>query len=349
MEPLGEQGFTRRHFLWGATATTACAAIPFPLYAAAAEATPVVHRLSPALDRVIAPGMRPEVIATGIRWAEGPVWLPKESALLFTDPPGNVIRRWTRKGGVTELLRPSGAATFDPKLIREPGANGLALDRSGQLLIADSGNRVLARWDARTGRRTTLLSQYRGKRLNSPNDMHVGVDGAIWFTDPPYGLADGDKSSIKELSHNGVYRWRAGGELVLIDGELTRPNGIALSPNGLRLFVSVSDETAPRIMVYDLDKRGDPRDRQVFFDAGTLKASGLPGLPDGMKIAANGTMFCSAPGGLHVLTPEGEALGLIAHGAPIANCAFGENGRTLFMSANDRVLRLPLLTDTGKA
>ena len=345
MDRIGEQGFTRRRFLGGAAAATACAALP----ASAAEAVPVVHRLSPALDRVIAPGIRPEVIATGIRWAEGPVWLPGERALLFSDPPGNVIRRWTRGGGVTELLRPSGAAVFDPKLIREPGANGLALDGSGRLLIADSGNRVIARREWRTGRRTTLLARYRGKRLNSPNDMHVAADGTIWFTDPPYGLAGGDQSPAKELSHNGVYRWRAGGELVLIDGELTRPNGVALSPDGRRLFVSVSDEAAPRIMAYDLDARGDPQDRRLFLDAGPLKAAGGPGLPDGMKIAADGTMFCSAPGGLHVLTPEGERLGLVAHGAPIANCAFGEAGRTLFMAANDRMLRLPLLMNTGKA
>lgn len=340
----GEQGLTRRRFLSGAAATTACAALP----ASAVETVPVVHRLSPALDRVIAPGVLPEVIATGIRWAEGPVWLPNERALLFSDPPGNVIRRWTREGGVTELLRPSGVAAFDPKLIREPGANGLALDGSGRLLIADSGNRVLARREWRTGRRTTLLARYRGERFNSPNDMHVAVDGAIWFTDPPYGLAGGDQSPAKELPHNGVYRWRPGGELVLIDGELTRPNGIALSPDGRRLFVSVSDETAPRIMAYDLDMRGSARDRRVFLDARPFRAAGGPGLPDGMKVAADGTMFCSAPGGLYVLTPEGERLGLVAHGAPIANCAFGENGRTLFMAANDRVLRLPLLIDTGE-
>lgn len=339
----GEQHLTRRRFLSAAVATTACAAVPVT-----AKAVPVVQRLSPALDRVIAPGVRPEVIATGIRWAEGPVWLPAEGALLFSDPPGNVIRRWARRSGVTEFLRPSGAADFDPKVIREPGANGLALDGSGRLLIADSGNRVLARLDRRTGRRTTLVDRYRGKRFNSPNDMHVAADGTIWFTDPPYGLAEGDSSPAKELPHNGVYRWRAGGELVLIDGELPRPNGLALSPDGRQLFVSVSDEAAPRIMAYDLDARGDPRNRRLFLDARPFKAVGGLGLPDGMKVAADGTMFCSAPGGLYVLTPEGERLGVVAHGAPIANCAFGENGRTLFLAANDRVLRLPLLIDGVK-
>lgn len=324
---------------------TICAALPV----SAAQPAPVVHRLSPALDRVIAPDIGPEVIATGIRWAEGPVWVPRLNALLFSDPPANVIRRWTRRAGVIEWLRPSGAANVDPQVTREPGANGLALDSVERLLIADSGNRALARLDLKTRRRTTLVDRYRGKRLNSPNDLHVAADGTIWFTDPPYGLAQGDRSSVKELPHNGVYRWRAGEELVLVDGELTRPNGIALSPDGRRLFVSVSDGAAPRIMAYDLDARGDPRDRRTFLDARTFNAADGPGLPDGMKVAADGTMFCSAPGGLYVLTPEGEPLGLVAHGAPIANCAFGENGRTLFIAANDRVLRLPLLIDAVEA
>jgi gluconolactonase len=342
---MDEQRFTRR----GLLGTAALAAAGPTLLSFPAGASPTIRRLSPALDRVIAPGTRIEVIATGISWAEGPVWLPQQKALLFSDPPANVIRRWTRRGGVSEMLRPSGAAAFDPELVREPGANGLALDGVGGLVIADSGNRALARLDLRTGRRTTLVDRYRGKRFNSPNDLHVAVDGASWFTDPPYGLAARDDSPLKELPHNGVYRWRPGSEPALIDDQLTLPNGIALAPGGRRLFVSVSDEAEPRIMVYDLDARGHPRDRRVFLDARPLASRGEPGLPDGMKIAADGTMFCSGPGGLHVLTPEGERLGLVTHGAPIANCAFGEDGRTLFLAANDRVLRLPLRIDARSA
>ena len=188
-------------------------------------------------------------------------------------------------------------------------------------------------------RRAPLVDRYRGKRFNSPNDLHIARSGAIYFTDPPYGLVDGTTSPLRELPNNGVYRWTRGGETVLIDGTLSFPNGIALSPDERKLYVSVSDEKAPRIMVYDLDARGLPVGRRLFFDASVLHG---PGLPDGMKVAADGTLFCSAPGGYYLMSPEAEPLARIANGGPIANAAFGEGGRTLFLTANDRVLRLPL-------
>jgi gluconolactonase len=301
-----------------------------------------VQRLSPALDRMIAPDAVIETIATGIRWAEGPVWVEDGQYLLFSDPPANVVRRWRRGAVAAPFLTPSGAAHADPKLVREPGANGLALDRTGALLIANSGGRSIDRVDLKTRRRTTLVDHYRGKRFNSPNDMHVARDGAIYFTDPPYGLAAGDTSRIKELPHNGVYRWRAGGEAELLDGTLTRPNGIALSPDERRMYVSISDEAAPRIMVYDLDAAGRPTASRVLLDAAPLRAAGGQGLPDGMKVARDGTLVTSAPGGITFLSPEGERLGLIANGRAMANCAFGERGQALFIAASDRILRVPL-------
>lgn len=298
-----------------------------------------VHRLSPALDRIVASDAQVETIATGIRWAEGPVWVPSLQALLFSDPPANIMRRWTRASGTSAFLSPSGAADSDPARIREPGSNGLALDGRGRLLICDSGSRALVRLDLATRRRTTLADRFRGKRFNSPNDLHAARSGAVFFTDPPYGLVDGDRSSVKELDHNGVYRWTPDGAVVLIDDTLSRPNGIALSPDERRLYVSVSDPTAPRIMAYDLDRAGRPGRRSVLVDATGWPG---PGLPDGMKVARNGTLFCAAPGGLHIMRPDGERLGLIASSDPIANCAFGENGAALFLAANDRILRLPL-------
>jgi gluconolactonase len=305
----------------------------------AVKFAPGIHRLSPALDRFFAVDTVPETVATGMRWAEGPVWLPAERALLFSDPPANIMRRWTRRDGVTVALSPSGAAGTDPKVVREPGSNGLALDRAGRLIAADSGNRALVRIALATGKRTILASRYAGKRFNSPNDLHIARSGAIYFTDPPYGLADGDRAAAKELPHNGVYRWTPGGRVDLLDATLTRPNGIALAPDERRLYVSVSDEAAPLILVYDLDSAGLPRSRRPLLDAGALTG---PGLPDGMKVAPDGTIFCTGPGGLHVLSPEGERLGLIAVDGPIANCAFGESGGALFLTAGDRVLRVPL-------
>ncbi|WP_086011227.1 SMP-30/gluconolactonase/LRE family protein [Sphingomonas sp. PAMC 26605] len=309
--------------------------------AAALATAPAIRRLSPKLDRIIAPDAVIETIATGIRWAEGPVWVAG-TGLLFSDPPANLMRRWTRAGGTRAFLSPSGAAGTDPKLVREAGSNGLALGHDGALLIANSGGRSIDRFDLATKRRRVLVDRYRGKRFNSPNDLHVARSGALYFTDPPYGLADGDTSPIKEQPHNGVYRWTPGGEAVLLDGTLTRPNGIALSPDERRLYVSVSDEVAPVIRVYDLDARGLPTGSRIWLDAKPLQAGGAPGLPDGMKIARDGTMVCSVPGGMMFLTPEAEPLGLIANGGPIANCAFGEGGKTLFLTASDRVLRVPL-------
>lgn len=326
----------------GRRAVLAAGALLLAAPAFAADVRPRLRRLSPGLDRIVAPGTPVEVVATDIRWAEGPLWVPAQNALLFTDPPANIIRRWSRSRGTTLFLSPSGAPGTDPKSIREPGANGLALDRAGRLLIANSGGRSIDRVDFRTMTRTVLVDRYNGRRFNSPNDMHIALDGAIYFTDPPYGLTEGDASPLKEQRVNGVYRCVPGQQPVLIDGGLTRPNGIALSPDERQLFVSVSDEAAPRIMVYDLDRRGMPVRSRIWLDAAPLQVPGAKGLPDGMKIARDGTMFCSVPGGLMILTADATPLGLVEADGPIANCAFGEGGRTLFMTASDRVLRMGL-------
>ena len=199
---------------------------------------------------------------------------------------------------MTTFLAPSGAGDTDSKLVREPGSNGLAADAGGHVVIANSGGRCLTRLDPITKKRTMLVDRYRGKRFNSPNDLTIARSGAIYFTDPPYGFADGDASPLKELPHNGVYRWQAGGVAELVDGELTRPNGVALSPDERRLYVSVSDEQAPRILVYDLDARGMPRDRRVLqsygiyalLDDGRVPAflTALPPDPNAATAAATG-------------------------------------------------------------
>lgn len=327
----------RRAFLAGGLALAAA-----PRIATAADVAPSITRYSPAIDRLIAPDARVEIIAEGIQWAEGPVWVPRGGYLLFSDPPANIMRKWRRGAGVSTFLSPSGLPNPDPAKIREAGSNGLTLDHAGHLLIANSGGRTLDRLDLATRKRVVLAARYKGKRFNSPNDMHVAKSGAVYFTDPPYGLVDGDQSTLKELPFNGVYRWTPGGETVLIDDSLTRPNGIALSPDERRLYVSVSDEQAPRIMVYDLDAKGLPTASRVWLDARPLRTNGAPGLPDGMKVAGDGTLFCSVPGGTMIATPEAEPLGLIAADGPVPNCAFGEGGRTLFLAANHQVLRLPL-------
>jgi len=340
-----DSGMDRRHLMLGGMAmigSAAFARVPVAPPPGTPDA-PALLRLSPALDRIVAPGTKAEVIATGVRWAEGPVWIEDGNYLLFSDPPANLIRRWRPGRGAEPFLTPSGAGGTDPKRVREPGANGLAIDAGGALLIANSGGRTIDRFDLTTRRRTVVADRYRGRRFNSPNDLHVARSGAIYFTDPPYGLTDGDTSSLKEQAVNGVYRHLPDGTVELLDGTLTRPNGIALSSDERRMYVSVSDPDAPRIMVYDLDAAGRPKDARVWLDARPMLAGGAaPGLPDGMKAARDGTIICSVPGGMMLLTPEAEPLGLVSTGAPIANVAFGERRRVLYMTANDRVLRLPL-------
>jgi gluconolactonase len=314
---------------------------------ALAKEPPRLRRLSPKLDRIVAGDAPIETIATGIRWAEGPVWVKDGGYLLFSDPPANVMRRWSRKDGVSVFLQPSGTGGLDPKLVREAGSNGLALDARGRLLIANSGGGSIDRLDLRTRRRETLVSTYQGARLSSCNDLAVARSGAIYFTDPPYGFAKGDDSPLKAVKQNGVYRWVEGGEAVLVTGALTRPNGIALSPDERTLFVSNSDTDSRKIVAIALRADGMAAgEPQTFLDASAMTG---PGNPDGMKIAADGTMFCSGPGGMWILAPDGEKLGVVEHGAPIANCCFGEDGRTLFLTANDRVLRMPLKIDGWRA
>ncbi len=320
--------------------------------AAAGAALPTVgavERLDPALDALVPPGARIEQLAQGFAWAEGPVWRPGNGGhLLFTDVPGNAVHRWQAGQGANVFLRPAGAA--GPHTAgRELGSNGLALDPSGALVMADHGNRQVARLDERTFTKVVLADRFEGRRFNSPNDLVFGANGDLYFTDPPYGLAGQDADPAKELAFNGVYRRTAAGALTLVTRELTRPNGIALSPDGRTLYVANSDAARPVWVAYavgpDGAVAGAPAARgRVVFDAGPLVRRGLPGLPDGLKVDRGGRLFATGPGGVLVLTPDGRHLGTIATGRPTANCAFGDDGATLYITANDRLLRVRLAT-----
>lgn len=315
---------------------TASAALPAPL-------PPVgsVQRENPALDGLIAPGAKVETIAEGVTWAEGPVWVRDGGYLLLSDPPENRMFRWSAKDGFGVFLKPSGYAGTDTAIFREDGSNGLIPgDRPGTILMADSGSRGIARLDLATKAKTFLVTQYQGKKFNSPNDLVLARDGSIWFTDPPYGLKGLDKSPAKQMPFNGVYRLMPNGEVRLIDGSLTFPNGIGLSPDQRTLYVSVSDPDKARIYAYSLDSAGKVLSRRVFADMTALVKQGLSGLPDGMKIDVHGHLFASGPGGIHVISPKGVELGLIKTAATSENCAFGEDGRTLFIASTHSVLRV---------
>jgi gluconolactonase len=330
---------TRRSFLATGVALSTAA------YADPAEPFGAVQRLSPKLDALIAPGAKVERLGGGLKWAEGPVWVRNGSYLLFSDPPMNTMYRWSPAHGIKPFLHPSGYAGTDIAALREAGSNGLAIDAAGALIICDSGNRGLARLDLKTKRKEIFLDRFEGKRFNSPNDLCIARSGAIYFTDPPYGLAGGQDSPVKELPYSGIYRYGPDGNVALLDKSFLYPNGVALSPDETVLYVSNTDSNQPIIRAYRLGADGLPTSFSTLFDATPLKKPGVPGMPDGIKIDSAGNLFAAGPGGILVLTKEGELLGAIcARGRAMPNCAFGEDGRTLFLAATDCLARIRLKT-----
>jgi gluconolactonase len=299
-----------------------------------------IERLAPGLDALIDPNARIEKLAEGFAWSEGPVWVRQGSYLLFSDVPGNRMHRWSEHDGLSVFLEPSGLAGPVPPSLREAGSNGLIPGRGNSILMADSGSRTIARLDLTTRQKTLLAERYRGHRFNSPNDLVLARNGAIYFTDPPYGLAGVNESPLKEQPVNGVYRLDPDGSITLIDGSLTFPNGILLSPDGRTLYVSNSDPHRANWMAYRLDARGNAASSRVFADVTSQVAQDRPGLPDGMAIDRNGNLFASAPGGILVINPAGRILGRIETGTAIANCTFGGDGRTLYMTSNHIIARV---------
>ncbi|HUG44957.1 MAG TPA: SMP-30/gluconolactonase/LRE family protein [Sphingomicrobium sp.] len=296
--------------------------------------------IDPRLDSLVPPGSKIERLADGFSWSEGPVWIAQGEYLLFSDVPANKMYLWSRSDGLSVFLDPSGYAGTEQGIFREPGSNGLIRGPGNSILLADHGNRAVARLDLSTRSKTLLATHYRGRRFNSPNDLVRASDGSIYFTDPPYGLEGLNQSPHKELAFNGVYRLAPSGEVELLDDQLTFPNGIILSPDEKLLYVALSDPDMPVILAYDVGPDGGLSGKRIFADMSELVKQGLPGLPDGMAIDAKGNLFATGPGGVHVFTPAGVRLGTIDTGTAIANCAFGEDGRTLFLASNDFLARV---------
>lgn len=262
------------------------AALPFVPTLARGKTIGSITRFDPALDAVLDANASIEVLGTGYRWTEGPVWVKKGSYLLFSDVPANVAYRWQQGEAITPFLTPSGLVGPIPAGIREAGSNGMTVDAKGRLILADSGTRAIVAVDLASKRRTILADRYDGKRFNSCNDVVVGKSGALYFTDPPYGLAEGDTSPLKELPFNGVFLRTADGTVRVIDDTLKRPNGIGLCPKKTTLYVAMSDEARPQILAYPLGADGMPRTAPtVFHDFSEPLARKLPGLPDGLKVS----------------------------------------------------------------
>ena len=305
-----------------------------------------IDRKDPKFDALIPKDAKIEVLAGGFKWTEGPVWDKKANALLFTDIPNNRVVKWSAKDGVKDFLKPSGYTGKDEFKGTEPGANGLAFDKDGNLILCQHGDRRVARW--KDGKFETLADKYMGKRLNSPNDLVFAKNGDLYFTDPPYGLP-GDvldpKNPHKELDFQGVYKLTPKGELTLLTKEMTKPNGIALSPDEKTLYVANSDPDKAIWMAFPVGADGNIGKGKLLHDAtADVKASPNKGLPDGMKVDAKGNIFATAVNGVYVFAPDGVLLGRIVTNDKTANCAWGDDGTVLYMSTNDKLTRVKTTT-----
>ncbi len=323
------------NFLWFRSATLdvyrspAVSRLPAPAL--------TIERKDPALDGVVPPGARAEALATGFGFTEGPVWSP-DGDLLFSDPNENTIYRWNRDGQVSVFRTKSGYAGVDISEYKQPGSNGLTFDAQGRLTVCQHGERRVIRIEP-TGAITVLADRYQGKRLNSPNDLVYKKDGALYFTDPPFGLPRVFDDPRKELGFSGVYRVKDG-QVTLVAKDLTGPNGIAFSPDEKFLYVTNWDEKKKVVMRYPVNADGSLGTGSIFFDL--TFAPGEEAL-DGMKVDAEGHLFVSGPGGVWVLSAEGKQLGTLKLPELPANMAWGDaDGRTLYLTARTSVYRLRL-------
>jgi gluconolactonase len=299
-----------------------------------------IVRASPKLDAIIEPGTKIEVLATGFEWSEGPVWDRAGGSLLFSDIPRNSVMKWSPKGGIELYLKPSGY-TGVGDYGREPGSNGLLLDSQGRLVSMEHGDRRVSRMETGGGK-ATMVDRYQGKRLNSPNDGVFKSDGSLYFTDPPYGLPKQADDPRRELDYCGVYRFD-GNAVTLLTRELSRPNGIAFSPDEKTLYVANSDPKRAIWMAFPVQSDGTLGAGRVFKDV-TEMVGKAPGLPDGMKVDRNGVLFATGPGGVHIYTPDGTLLGRLNTGEATANVAWGDDGSTLYITADMYLCRVKTKT-----
>ena len=297
-----------------------CSLTALACLSAGGEAAPKrpMRPVIPAPERI-------EKLAGDFRFTEGPVWT-REGYLLFSDIPNDVIVKWDPTSRrVSDCRRPSAHT------------NGNTQDPRGRLVSCEHSGRRVSRRE-RDGSYTTLAERYEGKRLNSPNDVVFKTDGSLYFTDPPYGLARQDEDPAKELTFNGIYRLKDG-RLTLLARDLKRPNGLAFSPDEKTLYVANSDAARKIWMAYPVKQDGTLGAGRVFFD---VTSSAEDGLPDGMKVDRDGNLYCTGPGGVWVFTPGGEHAGTIKPAEVPANCGWGDDGRTLYMTARTGLYRVRL-------
>ena len=318
---------------------------------------PGIERLDPQLDELVDPAAAIETLGEGYLWSEGPVWVPAGGFLLFSDIPNNAVMKYKDGEGVTLFLKPSGYTGEMRKggkgadWVDELGSNGLILDDEGRLILCQHGDRCVARLDAPLvgaekpeAKFTVLADRWEGKRFDSPNDLVRHSSGALYFTDPPYGLEKGGDPSTREIDFSGVYRRAPDGAVTLVTRAMTKPNGLAFSPDEMMLYIGQSDRAGAAVAGVPSQRRRLARRAAVFFDGTSLAPRRQCGSPDGMKVDAHGNIFTTGPGGVLVISPEGKHLGTIVTGDLVSNCAFGDDGSTLYMTSNARLCRVKLKT-----
>jgi gluconolactonase len=306
-----------------------------------------VVRLDPTLDEIVSANAKVEKIADGLAIGTGPVWVHNGSGgyLLFSDLIANVIDKWTPDGNVSIFLKPSGFTGTDASdvggeanngLTKGPtiGSNGLTMDRQGRIVFCAHGDRDVVRLE-KNGKRTILADRYEGKRLNSPNDLVYKSDGSLYFTDPTGGLRLRDKDPKKELAFDGVFLLRHGKLQLLSTNDITDPNGLAFSPDEKHLYLN--DTRKKIIMRFDVQPDDTIVNGQLFIDMSGDKAVGVP---DGMKVDKNGNVYCTGPGGLWIMSPDGKHLGTVLT-PRLTEQTFGDaDGKTLYMTGITELFRI---------
>lgn len=306
---------------------------------------PVIIQYDAELEQVIDTSLKPQVIAEGYEWSEGPLWLEASQQLLFSDVPRNTVYAWSEEKGVSVYLQPSGYTGREVLPNKEPGSNGLTLDPGGRLVLCQHGNRQLAFMDAPLDHPApvfqAIATHYNGKRFSSPNDCVFSQNGELYFTDPPYGLStQDDRAPEKEVPFNGVYKVKKNREVLLLAGSISRPNGLAFLPGERQLIVACSDPDRPVWYLFDVE--GDRLvNERLFYDASGYDPS-WNGLPDGLKVNRKGYVFATGPGGVYIFNGSGKKLGLIHTRGPASNCALDAAEKTLFVTNDNDVLKISL-------
>lgn len=298
----------------------------------------------PAMLEVVAADARLELLAKGFRWSEGPVVEPATGDILFSDVPENIVYRWSASQGLSVYLKPSGYTGIYPEENLQQGANGLIFNSDKQLVLAQHGDRRLAILeDAATSvpQYLTLAGEYQNELFNSPNDLVQHSSGAYYFTDPPYGLKGANNAAQKQQQVNGIYRVAVDGSVSLLAANLTRPNGLAFSPDEQWLYVANSDPAAAQWWRYPVQADGQLGAAELFFDA-TAVAQSTRGLPDGLKVLPSGILLATGPGGVWVISPTAEHLGTILTGVAAANVALSQDNDWLYITATHYLLRIKL-------